>query len=67
MELYLNGILQAKNNTSEILKHMPLEKIFFESDDSIFSIENVFEKASEILNVDISFLKLQIIHGFPSS
>ena len=58
------SILQAKNNTSEILKQLPLEKIFFESDDSIFSIENVFEKASEILNVDVSSLKLQIIKNF---
>jgi TatD DNase family protein len=58
------SILQSKNNTSEILKQMPLDKIFLESDESNLSIETIFDKASEILNIAIDNLKQQIIHNF---
>ena len=58
------SILQAKNNTSEILKQMPLDKIFLESDESNLSIETIFDKASEILNIASDNLKQQIIHNF---
>jgi Tat protein secretion system quality control protein TatD with DNase activity len=43
---------------------MPLDKIFLESDESNLSIETIFDKASEILNIASDNLKQQIIHNF---
>jgi TatD DNase family protein len=58
------SILQSKNNTAEILKKLPLDKIFFESDESINTIESVFEKAADLFNLDIKTLKQKSINNF---
>lgn len=58
------SLLQAKNNTADILKLLPINRIFFESDESNQAIETIFDKASEILNIACDNLQQQIILNF---
>jgi Tat protein secretion system quality control protein TatD with DNase activity len=46
------SIFDDKSNSIEILKNYYPHKILFETDDSGVSIEHIYEKASQILNVD---------------
>ena len=46
------SIFDDKSNSIEILKKYYPNKILFETDDSGVSIEHIYEKASQILNVD---------------
>lgn len=54
-------VLNEKAQNTEILKLVPLEKLFFENDDSTIPIERIFEKAATILSLPLEKLK-EIIH-----
>jgi TatD DNase family protein len=54
------SIFDNNSNSVEILKkYFPL-KILFETDDSGISIEHIYEKASEILNVDKNKINTEV-------
>ena len=44
----------------QVLKKLPADKIFFETDDAAVSIAAVYQTAAEVLSVDINSLSLQI-------
>lgn len=56
------GIKYLKtSNGKEVLKNMSLQQLFFETDDDIdVSIEEVYNLASEILQIELEELKIQI-------
>jgi TatD DNase family protein len=41
----------------DVFRELPLEKCFFETDDSVFSIQEVYQQASRIKNISIITLK----------
>ena len=49
---------------SKALVNCPLEKLFLETDDQdMYSIEEIYNKAAEVLNMDLELLKLQILEN----
>jgi TatD DNase family protein len=44
----------------EVLRAVPRDKIFFETDDSDYSIETIYTAAATALQIDINSLSLQI-------
>jgi TatD DNase family protein len=46
--------------------YIPLERIFFETDDAGFSISEVYERASQLRNMKLVELELQIVKNFYS-
>lgn len=53
------------NQTFEnVFERLPLERIFFETDDSQTEISHIYKRASEIKNISIETLILQIENNF---
>ncbi|CAH0995406.1 3'-5' ssDNA/RNA exonuclease TatD [Emticicia aquatica] len=50
------AILNLDSNAAQILKKMPLEKLFLETDDSAISILEIYERASFLLNIPQNIL-----------
>jgi TatD DNase family protein len=44
----------------EVLRGLPIDKIFFETDDAAISIQSVYHTAADTLQIDINSLSLQI-------
>lgn len=44
----------------ELIKNLPLDKIFFETDDAAIDIEMIYLSATQALQIDINSLSLQI-------
>ncbi len=59
-----NKIIQDENWVADISKVIPIEKLFFETDDSVVPIEDVYSTYSKIIKIDISILKNQILKNF---
>ena len=46
------------------MNQIPLDKIFFETDDKRLLVNNVYEQAAKIINVDLAVLKREIYNNF---
>ena len=67
MNCYLSYGCMLFNETSKafhLFKQLPVEKIFFETDDTEYSIEKVYNKAAELKNITVSELQNKIILNF---
>lgn len=53
-----------KIKAEKLLCSIPVDRIFFETDDSQLSIENIYLQVSEILQHDIEMLKKQVLTNF---
>lgn len=51
-----SAILSENSNAQELLKTIPIEKLFLETDDSEVEIEQIYEAASKLKNIDIHTL-----------
>ncbi len=60
----IGASLLTNSKMQKLIKQLPINSIFFETDDANISIEKVYSKASELLNLDISKLKEQIYSNF---
>lgn len=49
---------------NEILKLIPLERLFFETDDRDYLIESVYNLYSEIMDLEINNLKVELYRNF---
>ncbi len=49
-----------KENIQQTLRKIPLEKMFFETDDDSITIEEIYEEAAKVLLIDSKLLQLQI-------
>jgi len=58
------NILRENRKSIKVLKELPLERVFFETDEAEFSIYKVYEKAAEIVACDEDFLKNKIAENF---
>jgi TatD DNase family protein len=58
------AILRGDSNAAKYVSSIPLDKLFFETDDQRLSIKNVYEQAAKLLNMDLSILKEKIYTNF---
>lgn len=59
------ALFNPLSNATQVLKAIPYEKFFLETDDSTqYSIEEVYAKASEILNIPLQKLKEDLFLRF---
>jgi TatD DNase family protein len=58
------AILQENSNASQVLSHIPIEKLFLETDDKNISIQKVYEQASFLLNIPINTLEDAIFANY---
>jgi TatD DNase family protein len=58
------AILRGGSNAAEFLPLIPIEKLFFETDDKRFPVKNVYEQAAIILNIEIEFIKDKVYKNF---
>jgi TatD DNase family protein len=59
------ALFNPDSNAAKVLKTMPYEKFFLETDDNMLhSIEEVYTKASEILNIPLQKLKEDLFLRF---
>lgn len=57
-------LLQPTHKIEEVLKNIPLNKMFFESDDKNIDIETIYEKAAAIIACSVENLKKQVYTNF---
>lgn len=60
----LGKALLYDEKLQQILPDIPLNRLFFETDDQEFEIKELYLKASEILNLEFSVLEKQIENNF---
>lgn len=54
-------LFKKNSRAAELLQYLPLEKIFFETDDQkVFTIESIYEKACALLKIDRKNLETQL-------
>ncbi len=58
------ALFNENSNAASIISLIPSDKLFLETDNSDFTIENIYEKAGKILNLEIEHLKKQISTNF---
>jgi TatD DNase family protein len=58
------AILKDDSNAAKYLTSIPLDKLFFETDDKRLPIKNVYEQAAKSLEVDLFILKENIYTNF---
>lgn len=58
--------LLRHKKTQDVLKNIPLEKVFFETDDADEKITTIYEKSAEILDICTAELKGEIYSNFIS-
>ena len=57
-------ILKKESNAAQALHIIPLNRLFFETDNVDMSIKAVYEKSAEVLNMDLADLKKIIFDNF---
>ncbi len=58
------ALLQPDSNASQWLKACPLERFFFETDDSSLDIYSIFKAASLILGLSVNQLQQQVVYNW---
>jgi TatD DNase family protein len=58
------ALLNANSNASKSIRHIPINRLFLETDDSITPIEIVYQVAAQRLNCEIDILQKQISDNF---
>jgi TatD DNase family protein len=60
-------LLIEDSNAQQVLKNIPVNHIFFETDDADISIETIYQKSAQILNIDVESLKENIFLRFTNN
>ena len=58
------GIFKNGNKTIAMLKHIPLNKLFFETDNSVIPMEKIYDRFCVVRKCTLSELKKQITENF---
>jgi TatD DNase family protein len=56
------SLLHPNGKNAEVFKTVPTDRIFFETDDAEITIESVYEKASQVIEIPLPEL-IEIIHS----
>lgn len=59
-------LLKPASNAAKTIKNIPREKIFLETDDKDVSIQEIYMKASELLDIQLDILLSQVHNNFKS-
>ncbi len=51
------ALMNDESNAAKVLQQIPLEKLFLETDDKAISIQDIYQKASFLLNISLNTLK----------
>jgi TatD DNase family protein len=57
-------IFDEGSKATDSFKRLPLEKVFFETDEYSGGIENIYRAGAEIKKIDLNFLKEEIWNNF---
>lgn len=57
-------ILKNESNAAQALQFIPLNRVFLETDNMDMSIKTVYDKAAEVMNIDLKDLKKIIFDNF---
>jgi TatD DNase family protein len=57
-------LFEEKSKALQVFASIDLERVFFETDDTGYSIRDIYTRASEIRNTSVEALKSQIMHNF---
>lgn len=58
------ALLSTGSNAQRIVKSLPINNLFLETDDSLESIETIYAKAAELKEIDIEPLKIKMYSNF---
>jgi TatD DNase family protein len=58
------SLLQPNNNTADVFKQIPLSRVFLENDESVLTIQEVYEKAAELKSISMKELQKQLQTNF---
>ena len=58
------SLLREDSKSIESLKYLPMEKIFFETDEFDLTVEEVYKKAAVLKNVSLNILKNEVWNNF---
>jgi len=58
------SLFDEKSKSIESLKYLPMEKIFFETDEYDGDVEQIYEKAAILKNVSLDILKIEVWNNF---
>jgi TatD DNase family protein len=58
------SIFDDNSKSIESLKYLPMEKIFFETDEFDGEVETIYEKAAILKNVSLDILKIEVWNNF---
>jgi TatD DNase family protein len=59
-----NRLIHPKSKLFEVLTQIPIERIFFETDESEIPIETIYEFAASVLKISIKDLQKQVFANF---
>jgi TatD DNase family protein len=58
------SLFDGKSKSIESLKYLPMEKIFFETDEFDGAVDQIYERAATIKNVSPDILKIEVWNNF---
>lgn len=58
------SLFDEKSKSVESLQYLPMEKIFFETDEFDGEVESIYEKAAILKNVSLDILKIEVWNNF---
>ena len=59
-----SALHNERSHSSNVITHVPIEKLFLETDDAPDSIEDIYQTASRLLKTDVDALILQLQKNF---
>jgi len=57
-------LFNEQSRAFQVFRELPPDRIFFETDDAGYSIQEVYERGSSLLNIQITDLKARIMDNF---
>jgi TatD DNase family protein len=58
------SLFDENSKSVESLKCLPMEKIFFETDEYNGEVEKIYERAASLKNVSLELLKIEVWNNF---
>ena len=58
------SLFDDHSKSVESLRYLPMEKIFFETDEFDGEVESIYEKAAILKNVSLDILKIEVWNNF---
>ena len=58
------SLFDDNSKSVESLRYLPMEKIFFETDEFDGEVESIYEKSALLINVSLDILKIEVLNNF---